>query len=233
MRAIIREELRLSNVVITKMGKKIIVTFIVLLVMLFIGWWYYPTLFEVIFSYINKLCNEWASWVYLGLVILVSIGGNVYGTGYSLLRRKYLTGTFIWMSGAMIMLAFMLFLIHYTAFVIFLNKSLDLTLKLILISFFVMVMLPYLVLCIEKWMDLSTFFKDIWNHRAEYRKITYRVEEKGKLVYIHLDKHGTSITNFHEPAPTLKIKEIFLHIRKNPDESLALSLKSAFLLIVP
>ncbi len=214
------------------MVKKKVIAIIAIPVSLVIGCLLYPPLFGFISGFINFICNDFTLGVYIILIIVMCVGGNTYGAGYSLLRRKYLLGTFIWMTGALILLGFMLTALHYTGLVLIFNTSIEPTLKFILIIMYALLILPYLVLSIEKWMDLSTYFKDIWNHREEYRMLTYKVEEKGKLVYIHLDKHGTKVTNFHEPAPTLKIQEIFLTIRKNPDESLALYLKSAFLFIV-
>src|SRR5271157_372294 len=209
-----------------------IAALIVIPIIVIIGWLIFPPLFQVIGIFINKLCNEWTLWVYLGLLILLNVGGPTYGIGYSLLRRKYLTGTLIWITGVLILLAFVLGAIHYTALVILFNTSLDGTLKIIVLIIFALVVTPYLVLTLEKWMDLSTYLKDIWKHREEYRKLTYTVEEKGKLVYIHLEKNDTNVCNFFEPAATLKIQEIFLKIRKNPDESLALYVKSAMLFLV-
>ena len=214
------------------MVSKKITIFIVLVVVFFIGGVLFPPIFQEIGIFINALCNEWTLWVYLGIFLLLNIGGPVYGTGYSLLRRKYLAGTLLWMFGALVLLAFVLIAISYTALVLIFNTSLDGTLKLILLIMFALIATPYVVLTLEKWLDLSTYFKDIWAHRDDYRKLTFTTEEQGKLVYIHLEKNDSNVSNIFEPAATLKIQEIFLKIRKNPDESLALYVKSAMLLLV-
>lgn len=212
--------------------KKIGISLLIIGISLFIIRFFYPVIFQILGTIFYKIFNDWIVWIYIGLIIYFVGGGYIYGSGYSFIKRNYLRGTIICLSGALIILSSLFFFTLYTILTIIFTSLLIVEIKLILFFTLIFAVTPILLLTLEKWFDVSTFLKDIWRQRKEYPKLTYIVEEKGKLTYIHIQKNNANVSQFFEPAVLLKIQDIFHKIKKNPDVSLAPLIKSGFLTFI-
>ena len=213
--------------------RKIGIIFLILIGIFFAGF-FIPEIFHFLSPIFYSIFNNWIGWIYLGFVIYFLAAGNIYGLGYSFTKRHRLKGTLTALFGAMMILSSVFFIILYT-FTVIIFTSLPffiVEIKLILLVVLLFGSLPIVLLVLEKWFDLSTFYKDIWKQRKDYRKLTYSVEEKGKLTYIHIHKNNTSISHIHDAAAILKIQEAFHKIKKNPNVSIALFIKSGLLYFV-
>jgi acetyltransferase-like isoleucine patch superfamily enzyme len=211
--------------------KKIGIIAIAVSVFLVIGF-FYPALYEIVGAFFYSVFNEWISWIYLTITVSFVTGGWIFGLGFAYMKRNYLRGYLSNLLGALLMFFCVFSLITYTFFTLIFTSLLSLEIKLILVFTFALASGPFLIICLEKIFDLHTFFKDIWSQRADYYKLSYTIEEKGNLTYVHIQKNDSNIENIIEAAPSLKIQEIMHIIRKNPDVSLAFYVKSAILFIV-
>jgi acetyltransferase-like isoleucine patch superfamily enzyme len=211
--------------------KKLGIVAIAITIFLIIGF-FYPALFTILGTFFYSVFNEWISWIYLAIILSNIAGGWIFGLGFAYMKRNYLRGYLSNLLGALIMFFSLFFLIIYTIFALIFTSFLPLEIKLILLVTFVLASSPFFVLSLEKIFDLHTFLKDIWNQRADYYKLSYTIEEKGKLTYVHIQSNGSNIKNIIEAAPALKIQEILHIIRKNPDVSLAFYVKSALLFFI-
>jgi heptaprenylglycerol acetyltransferase len=211
--------------------KKIWIVAIAVSVFLIIGF-FYPALYEIVGAFFYSVFNEWIPWIYLAITVSFVTSGWIFGLGFVYMKRNYLRGYLSNVLGALIMFFSVFFLIIYTFFALIFTSLLSLEIKLILLFTFVLASGPFLIICLEKIFDLHTFFKDIWSQRADYYKLSYTIEEKGNLTYVHIERNDSNVENIIEAAPTLKIQEILHIIKKNPDVSLAFYVKSAILFMV-
>jgi len=191
---------------------------------------FYPDVFTTLITTFNNIFNSWIVWIYTGLLLYTLIlGGCVFGFGYGSIKRHRLGGTLTTLLGSNIMISGLFFIILYTFLTIIFTSLLIVEIKLILLMIFIIGAAPIFILTIEKWVDTSTFLKDIWDQRKIYKQLTYSVEEKGNLIYIHIHKNNTNIKHIFEAAATLKIQEAFWEIKKNPNVSIAVYIKSGLL----
>lgn len=193
---------------------------------------FYPDIYQILETISNLIFSEWISWIYLGIIAVFIAGGWIFGPAFLYMKRNYLRGYLMSLLGTLLMFVSLILLIIYTILALIFTNLLNLEVKLIVLFVFLLASLPYLLLCLEKCFDISTFLKDIWSQREDFHKLTYAVEEKGKLVYVHIEKNGSNVSNIFEAAPTLKIQEALHAIKKNPDVSLSFYLKSALLFLV-
>ncbi len=205
---------------------------IIILTGLFIIFIFHAEIFQVLEPILYKIFNEWIIWVYVGIVADFCIGGFIYGGGYSYIKRNRVKGMLITLFGALMIISSLIGLVLYTILTVIFYELLLIEIKLILLATMLFAFLPILSLILEKWFDISTFFEDIWRQRKDYHKLTYTVEEKGKLTYIHLQKNDSTISYVYDAVAILKIQEAFHKLRKNPDVSIALYLKSGILSFV-
>jgi len=217
---------------IKKIG--IYITSIVLITILtiFVIGYFYRELYEILETIFNPIFNNWIPWIYLGISSSFNAGGCCFGLAFLYMKRNYLRGYLTSLLGSLLMFLSLIILIVYTNLALIFTNLLALEVKLLVFFTFLLASLPILLLSLEKLFDVSTFFKDIWRQKEDYHKLTYRVEEKGKLVYIHIEKNGSNVSNIFEAAPTLKIQEVLHAIKKNPDVSLSFYLKSALLFFI-
>lgn len=205
---------------------------LILPVALILIYFIYPQFYEIAWDFVQYVFNMGLGNAYLVLIIFFIAGGFVYGFGYGGCRINYLVGIQTCLIGALMNLAGFLNFIHFTFLAIIFSNLVDFGLKIILLIILLLAASPILIPALEKWVDIVTFLKDIRAQREDYKKLTYEVEEKGKLIFIHIQKNGTEIKNFFEAAPTLKLQEIFMKIKKNPDDSISLYIKSGFLFFI-
>ncbi|NVM01295.1 MAG: acyltransferase [Candidatus Helarchaeota archaeon] len=207
-------------------------TLIIILTCLFIVFIFHAEIFQVLGPPFHKIFNEWIVWVYIGFIAYFCIGGLVYGGGYSHIKRNRVRGMLTTLFGALMIISSLIGVIFYTLLTVIFISLLLIEIKLILLVILLFASLPVTSLFFEKWFDVSTFFQDVWRQRKEYSKLTYTVEEKGKLIYINIEKNDSNISHVYEAAAILKIQDAFHNIRKNPDVSIALYIKSGLLGIV-
>jgi len=194
---------------------------------------FYPALFTGLSIFFHLIFNIYITWIYLGLVIATNIiGGWIYGIGYMYMKRNHLKGTLISLLGGFLLLLGVILLICYTLLIIFFSTLWTTELKIILLITFIFAATPFLILSLEKCFDIATFFRDVWRQRADFYKLTYTIEEKGKLTYIHLQKNDSNISNMFGAAAMLKIQEVMYTLRLNPEVPISFYFKSAFLLLV-
>ena len=73
--------------------------------------------------------------------------------------------------------------------------------------------------------------KDVWKQRKDFYKLTYTTEEKGNLIFIHIEQNGSSVSNVFEAAATLKIQEALHSMQKSPATPISVYIRSAFRII--
>ncbi|MHA1378212.1 MAG: acyltransferase [Candidatus Helarchaeota archaeon] len=213
--------------------QKKIGTIFLIIIGIIITWFLLSEIFTPLETWFYKIFNDWIVWVYTGLLLYIFFfGGLLYGISYSLIKRRRLGGTLATLFSTILMVSGTFFIIVYTFFTILFTVFLIIEIKLILLIIFIVGAAPIFILTIEKWFDISTYFKDLWKQRNDYKKLTYNVEEKGKLIYIHLQKNNSNIQHIFEAAATLKIEEVFHKIKKNPNVSLAIYIKSGLLFFI-
>ncbi len=213
--------------IIKKMGILLIIIMGILIAGIFI-----PPIFTVLGDFFYGFFNEWVVWIYIGIFSVGwVVGCATYGFASAYIKYNRLKGTLITMFGTLLVFIGALLSIIYTFFTILFTSLITIELKLILLAIFVLAAAPFLLLSLEKCLDITTFMKDIWNQRKEFYKLTYTSEEEGNLIYIHIQKNDSNVSDIHEAAATLKIQEAAHALRISPAAPISVYIKSAFLII--
>ncbi|MFX1451291.1 MAG: acyltransferase [Promethearchaeota archaeon] len=205
---------------------------LIILTGIFIFFIFHNEIFQVLGPILYNLFNEWIVWVYIGIVADFCCGGFIYGGGYAHMKRNRVRGMLMTLLGAIMVILSISGLIIYTILTVVITSLFLIEIKLILLVILLFASLPILLLTLEKIFDTSTFFRDVWRQRKEYYKLTYTVEEKGKLTYIHIHKNNSNISHIFEAAAILKIQEAFNKIKKSSNASIALYIKSSLLTFI-
>ena len=137
-------------------------------------------------------------------VLVFSLAGLVFGTGYTLAPKRRVAGTLLY-GGALFLLAgLLLFLMLYGLAALAFSPWLHPHVRpLVLVGYGAGVLLPFLVV-LEAFYDISCWYRDLLRERGQYGLLSYTVEREGRLTYVHID------TSKCRPGCVLRIAPILV-----------------------
>jgi hypothetical protein len=213
------------------------------LVLIVVGVGIASLFFPVLGFYLNEIVAIVWFWAWLFFVehvplvflvwgVIFALDGFIFGLGYSLAPRRRIAGTVLY-GGAMLLWAGMLlFLIMYGGVVLYLSPQLELTIKsVMLLGYILGVILPS-ILILEGFYDFSCWYRDLLRERQQYSLLSYTIERKKNLTYIHIDTSRCQPDCVLRIAPTLMFEQALWENESAPVRSPARFFKGAVLTLL-
>ncbi|MFX1474421.1 MAG: acyltransferase [Promethearchaeota archaeon] len=193
---------------------------------------YVSEILEILWFWVWLFFVEYVSLVFLVWGVVFAFDGFVFGLGYSLAPRRRIAGTAVY-GGAMLLWAGMLlFLIVYSGVVLYFSPLLELTVKSVMLLGYILGVLLPSILILEGFYDFSCWYRDLLRERHQYSLLSYSLERKENLTYIHIDTSRCQPDCVLRIAPTLMFEQALWENESAPVRSPARFFKGAVLTLL-
>jgi acetyltransferase-like isoleucine patch superfamily enzyme len=188
------------------------------------------SLLSFIWSAIYFLYVDFVQEVFLIMIALFMISGSIFGISYGVITpRRRVGGTLLYGGCVVLISVILLFLMAYGIGVLVLSPFLESAVKYpLLLGYILGISLPF-ILVLSAFYDTLSLIRDLFRERHQYALLSYTIEQRGKLTYIHLDTTRCQPECVLRIAPLLKFEQALYEHEAPPVRSPARFMKGAIL----
>ncbi|MBD3230157.1 MAG: hypothetical protein GF329_18405 [Candidatus Lokiarchaeota archaeon] len=185
--------------------------------------WFFPTIYDflVLIFYTNNI------YFFVGSVVLNLIFGGIFGFGYSITKKRRVSGTITYLTGLAGMIGIILIAIIYYLLGIIFTNAITVPMKILFLAVYTPALFLFFLI-LETFYDVTTFLHDVIKQRHEYKKLGYRIKEikggKVKQIEIYRKTEDSKVKALFDAAPQLVMEEALNSIG---DGAISRFLKSA------